>query len=132
MTDSDSMTSSKPYLLRALHAWILDNDLTPHLIVDAEVPGLVVPAHAIQDDRVVLNVSPSATRGLLMENEAISFSARFGGQAQELWLPMAGILAIYARENGQGMMFADSSDELPPDDPPATDKKSGPTLRVVR
>ncbi len=132
MTDSDSMTSSKPYLLRALHAWILDNDLTPHLIVDAEVPGLVVPAQAIQDDRVVLNVSPSATRGLLMENEAISFSARFGGQAQELWLPMAGILAIYARENGQGMMFADSSDELPPDDPPATDKKSGPTLRVVR
>ncbi len=132
MTDRDSMTSSKPYLLRALHAWILDNDLTPHLIVDAEVPGLVVPAQAIQDDRVVLNVSPSATRGLLMENEAISFSARFGGQAQELWLPMAGILAIYARENGQGMMFADSSDELPPDDPPATDKKSGPTLRVVR
>ena len=132
MADSDSMTSSKPYLLRALHGWILDNDLTPHLIVDADAPGLLVPEQAIQDGRVVLNVSPSATRGLLMENDAVSFSARFGGQPQELWLPMTGILAIYARENGQGMMFADSSDETPPDDPPADDKKSGPTLRVVR
>ena len=97
-----------------------------------------VPEQAIQDGRVVLNISPSATRSLHMDNDAVSFQARFGGVARELWLPMAAILAIYARENGQGMMFAEladgsDDDQPPPDKPdkPGT-KPDGPVLRVIK
>ncbi len=129
------MTSSKPYLLRALYEWILDNDLTPHLIADAAAAEVDVPAQAVQDGRVVLNISPTATRGLELDNEAVSFNARFGGVSREVWLPMPAILAIYARENGQGMMFADNDE---PPDPPEDDEKDskprseGPKLRVIK
>ncbi len=128
------MTSSKPYLLRALYEWILDNDLTPHVIVDAGATDVVVPPQAIQDGRVVLNVSPSATRDLAMENDAVSFHARFGGASREVWLPMHAVLAIYARENGQGMMFAENGDTPPesPDDPDPDDRPKGPKLRVIK
>ncbi len=132
------MTSSKPYLLRALYEWILDNDMTPHLIVDAEAKGVVVPPQAIQDGRVVLNISPSATRDLMLENDSVSFQARFSGVSRELWVPSAAILAIYARENGQGMMFADVADEEPADEAPGPDddkpgpRPGGPRLRVIK
>jgi len=132
------MTSSKPYLLRALYEWILDNDMTPHLIVDAEAKDVVVPPQAIQDGRVVLNISPSATRDLMLENDSVSFQARFSGVSRELWVPSAAILAIYARENGQGMMFADVADEGPDDETsgPNDDKPGprpgGPKLRVIK
>lgn len=141
------MTSSKPYLLRALYEWILDNDMTPHLIVDAEAKDVVVPAQAIQDGRVVLNISPSATRELLLGNDSVSFQARFSGTSRELWVPSAAILAIYARENGQGMMFAESAEEQtnddsvdtgdsnsasgPQDDSPGP-RPGGPKLRVIK
>lgn len=118
------MTSSKPYLLRALYEWILDNDFTPHLIADAEAAEVDVPPQAIQEGRVVLNISPTATGNLLMENDAVSFKARFSGVSRDIWLPMHAILAIYARENGQGMMFAGGDDD---DDPaPPTGDDSGP------
>jgi stringent starvation protein B len=128
------MTSSKPYLLRALHQWIVDNGLTPHLIVDAEAGAVQVPEQAIEDGRLVLNVSPSATRGLALENDAVSFQARFSGVAREIWLPMAAVMAIYARENGQGMMFAElgDNDTDPPDGEPRAEKPSGPKLRVIK
>lgn len=128
------MTSSKPYLLRALYEWILDNNLTPHLIVDAEADDLVVPPQAIQDGRVVLNISPTATANLMLENDSVSFQARFSGVSQELWIPSAAILAIYARENGQGMMFADAADDEPdsPDDDPPSPRPDGPKLRVIK
>jgi stringent starvation protein B len=136
------MTPSKPYLLRALFEWILDNDLTPHLIVDAHADGVVVPAQAVQDGRVVLNIAPSATRDLLMENDMVSFQARFSGVSQELWIPTDAVLAIYARENGQGMMFADGADDGDPEDAPDGDgsgpadgpgkKTGGPKLRVIK
>jgi len=129
------MTSSKPYLLRALLEWILDNDATPHLIVDAEAEDVDVPRDAIQDGRVVLNISPSATRNLEIDDEFVGFQARFGGMSREIWLPMHAVLAIYARENGQGMMFAESGDE-PPDGPDGDDddkpRPQKPNLRVIK
>ena len=125
------MTSSKPYLLRALYEWILDNDLTPHLIVDAQSAEADLPEQAIQDGRVVLNISPAATRDLELENDSVSFQARFAGSSRNIWLPMKAILAIYARENGQGMMFADGGDD-DPEPPEKPERPSGPNLRVIK
>lgn len=127
---SGGMTSSKPYLLRALYEWILDNDQTPHIIVDVALAGIDVPAHTVQDGRLVLNISPTATRGLDLGQDAVSFQARFAGVSRELWVPMHAILAIYARENGQGMMFSGGEDA--PDPPEQPEKPSGPQLRVIK
>jgi stringent starvation protein B len=126
------MTPSKPYLLRALYEWILDNDLTPHLIADAEATDIDVPPQAVQEGRVVLNISPSATRNLVMENDAVHFQARFGGVSREVWLSMSAILAIYARENGQGMMFADGDEPPSPEDDTRDKQSEGPKLRVIK
>lgn len=125
------MTSSKPYLLRALYEWILDNGLTPHIIVDAQAADVDVPEQAIQDGRVVLNISPSATRDLELANEAVSFQARFSGSSRSIWLPMKAVLAVYARENGQGMMFADSGED-DPEPPEKPERPDGPKLRVIK
>lgn len=104
MTDTvPAMTSHRPYLLRALYEWIADNDMTPHLLVDAARPGVQVPPHAVQDGRVVLNIAERAVAGLQMDNTLISFSARFGGVSQNVRVPVEAVLAIYARETGQGM-----------------------------
>ena len=100
-----SMTSSRPYIIRALYDWIVDNECTPYLLVDALWPGVFVPPGFAEDDQVVLNVSPMAVRELALENDAISFSARFNGKSCDVYVPVAGIMAIYARENGQGMVF---------------------------
>jgi stringent starvation protein B len=136
------MTSSKPYLLRALYEWILDNDFTPHIIADADAAEVEVPPQAIQEGRVVLNISPTATGNLLLENDAVSFKARFGGVSRDIWLPMHAILAIYARENGQGMMCAggdEDDDPTPPDSDSGPDgqgpdgpKSDGPKLRLIK
>ena len=108
MSDEDdfpAMTSHRPYLLRALYEWIADNGMTPHLLVDAEQPGVRVPPHAIKDGRVVLNVAERAVARLQMDNESVSFSARFGGVSYPIDVPMAAVVAIYARETGQGMVL---------------------------
>lgn len=135
------MKSSRPYLLRALYEWIVDNDCTPHLLVDAEYPQVRVPAGYAQDGQIVLNASPGAVRHLHMDNEGISFESRFGGVAHSLYLPIGAVLAIYARENGQGMVFeleapealgeaAEEDDDLPP---PETPRPGGrPSLKVVK
>ena len=137
------MKSSRPYLVRALYEWIVDNDYTPHLLVDAEFNGVQVPAGFANDGQIVLNVSPTAVRHLHMDNEAVSFEGRFAGVAQRLYVPAAAVLAIYARENGQGMVFdaespmlggdeIDDPDDqgLPDDEPP---RPSGrPSLKVVK
>jgi len=130
------MTSSKPYLLRALLEWILDNDATPHLIVDAEAEDVDVPRDAVQDGRVVLNISPTATRNLEIDDEFVGFQARFGGMSREIWLPMHAVLAIYARENGQGMIFPEEEDtaageESPPADADAN-KTGKPHLKIIK
>ncbi|MFB4393863.1 MULTISPECIES: ClpXP protease specificity-enhancing factor [unclassified Pseudomonas] len=99
------MKSSRPYLLRALYEWIVDNDCTPHMLVNAEYPAVQVPQGFASDGQIVLNISPSAVRSLHMDNEAVSFEGRFGGVAHSLYVPAGAILGIYARENGQGMVF---------------------------
>lgn len=135
------MLSSRPYLLRAVHEWIVDSGLTPHLIADAEHPELEVPTSARQDGRVVLNVSPSAVRDLLMDSDLVTFVARFGGVSRGVSVPMAAVQAIYARENGRGMMFPDEDDddssgagteEPPADEDEARKRRPGPNLRVVK
>lgn len=137
------MKSSRPYLVRALYEWIVDNDCTPHLLVNAEFAGVQVPAGFASDGQIVLNVSPTAVRHLHMDNEAVSFEGRFAGVPQSLYIPAAAVLAIYARENGQGMVFdaessmldaeeiEDPDEQNPPDDKPP--RPSGrPSLKVVK
>jgi len=99
------MTSNRPYLLRAFYDWILDNECTPYLVVEADLPHVQVPPQTIKDGQVVLNISPSAVHALQMEQEQLTFSARFGGVPFEVYIPMYAISAIYARENGAGTMF---------------------------
>ncbi|MHB1588042.1 MAG: ClpXP protease specificity-enhancing factor [Metallibacterium scheffleri] len=106
MSESEAtMSSSRPYMLRALVEWINDNGLTPHLQVDAHAPGVRVPAFAVRGGKVTLNIALRAVAHLQMDNDAISFQARFGGVSHSVYVPMAAIEAIYARENGQGMVF---------------------------
>jgi stringent starvation protein B len=125
------MKSNKPYLLRALHEWILDNGLTPHIIVDVHAAGVEVPPQAVQDGKLVLNVSPQATRDLDLGNDAVSFEARFAGSPHRILLPIDAVMAVYARENGQGMMFA--RDQAEPETPePENDKPRGPHLKVIK
>lgn len=107
--DSTTMTSHRPYLLRALYEWIADNGMTPHLLVDATRPHVQVPVHAVKDGRIVLNVAERAVAGLQMTNDVIRFSARFGGVSHAVSVPVAAVLAIYARETGQGMALPEES-----------------------
>jgi stringent starvation protein B len=116
------MTTNRPYLLRALYEWITDNGLTPHVLVNAELDGVDVPEHSVQKGKVVLNIASGATENLLLNNETICFKARFSGKPYPISVPMDAVIAIYARENGQGMMFAQEDTPQPPvdgsDDPP--------------
>lgn len=140
------MTSHRPYLLRALAEWIADNDMTPHLLVDATLPGVQVPSSAVKEGKVVLNIAQRAVVRLQIDDTAVSFSARFGGVSFPVSVPIAAVLAIYARETGQGMALPDDigpthgggDDDVPPtppsqgpdDGPPAGSKR--PHLRVVK
>ncbi len=108
MTDRlPAMTSHRPYLLRALYEWIADNGMTPHILVDARQPGVRVPAHAVKDGRIVLNIADRAVARLEMDDDSVRFSARFGGVTQSVLVPIPAVLAIYARETGQGMALPD-------------------------
>ena len=123
------MTSAKrPYLLRAYYDWIIDNDLTPYLVVDANYYGTNVPVEYVKDGQIVLNLSMIATNNLQMTNDFVAFSARFNGVIRELYIPMGAALAIYARENSEGIMFEPEAifDEL---NAPAAQSKA--TTQVV-
>lgn len=128
------MTSNRPYLMRALYEWIGDNGLTPHLLVDAAVEGVRVPPGAAKDGRVVLNVASRAVSQFEIGNEHVRFLARFGGVSQAVHIPMAAVLAIYAQENGQGMMFPaeDAPSEPPPAAPAPDEPPKRPHLRVIK
>lgn len=138
------MTSHRPYLLRALWEWIADNGMTPHLLVDAQQPGVRVPPHTVKDGRVVLNIADRAVAKLELGNEEVTFTARFGGVSQPVVVPMPAVLAIYARETGQGMALPDDmahsqpEANAPPDaaDTPGDDvpppPRRGVHLRVVK
>jgi stringent starvation protein B len=131
------MTSSRPYLIRALYEWILENQMTPHLLVGANHETVDVPPQHVQDGRIVLNIDPAAVQGLDLGNDRIEFSARFGGVSRQVVFPVSSVLAIYARENGHGMMFNEESGDGPepgsPSDstPPGAERKR-PGLRVVK
>lgn len=142
-----SMTSSRPYVARALYEWIVDNDCTPYVLVNALYPGVVVPQEHVRDGQIVLNIAPSAVRGLLMGNDAVEFNGRFSGASRDLYVPIPALMAIYARENGQGMVFEIEPDELQaegiyeddseldsqPDSDPTPPRPSGrPSLKVVK
>ena len=133
------MTSSRPYLLRALYEWIVDNRCTPYLVVNAELEGVQVPRAYVKDGQIILNISPGAVAGLRLNNDAVIFNARFGGVPMEVNVPIAALLGIYARENGQGMIF--EPEETPPPQSPApvdgggarkSDKPGRPGLKVVK
>lgn len=124
-------TSRRPYLVRAMHEWMTDNRQTPHLVVDAGIAGTEVPKAYVRDGRITLNVSWQATQDLKLGNDWIEFSARFGGVSQQVRVPLAAVLGIYARETGQGMLFQDDSD-APPPTPGPDDTGSRPRLRVVK
>ncbi len=101
------MTSHRPYLLRALYEWIADNGMTPHVLVDASVPGVRVPRHAVKDGRIVLNIAERAVAKLELGNEVLRFTARFAGVSQVVNVPLPAVIAVYARETGQGMALPD-------------------------
>lgn len=111
------MISNRPYLIRALYEWIVDNNLTPHMLVDTAHESVEVPRAFVENGRIILNVSPEATHSLVLGNDAITFNARFSGSAMDVHVPVSSVLAIYARENGQGMMFGEQ-DDTPPDPSP--------------
>ncbi len=104
------MTPSRPYLVRAIYEWLVDNNATPYLLVDATQANVRVPTQHVKDGKIVLNIAPHAVKDLFMRNEGITFSARFGGVPMMVSAPMAAVAAIYARENGQGMFF-DNAEE---------------------
>ncbi|TMP08754.1 ClpXP protease specificity-enhancing factor [Pseudoalteromonas sp. S3178] len=145
------MTPNRPYLLRAFFDWIVDNDCTPHLVVDADYPAVQVPTQFVQDGQIVLNISPSAVTQFSLDKNQLSFDARFGGQPMQVYVPIGAVLAIYARENGEGTVFTtdeflededefvpelesvDSSDEVIDETPPEKpQKKKGSHLRVIK
>lgn len=140
-----SMSSSRPYLLRALYEWILENQCTPYIVVNAYVKDVQVPQEHVKDGQIVLNISPSAVHALQMSNDAIDFSGRFAGIPTPVYVPIEAVMGIYARENGQGMIF---ETEKPAPEPPthpvapgsggdkskpaAPKTRSRPSLRVVK
>ena len=148
------MSSQRPYLLRALYEWIADNGMTPHVLVDARMPGVRVPAHAVKEGRIVLNIAERAVAKLELGNDTIRFTARFAGVSQTVLVPLEAVIAVYARETGQGMAMpeeprpsspaqaggvevAQAADTLPgdepesPDTPPEAPKRGG-HLRIVK
>jgi stringent starvation protein B len=141
------LISTKPYMLRAMHEWCVDNNLTPHLVV--AVNGKTrVPMAYVKDGEIVLNINYGATRDLHMDNESVVFSARFGGVSQNIYVPMDAVRGIFARENGQGMFFeleesvaaeAQSSDDkthsvedISSEDASKTRNNKKPTLTIVK
>jgi stringent starvation protein B len=128
------MTSQRPYLLRAMHAWITDNGHTPYLVVDATVDGVDVPQAYVRDGKIVLNVSYTATSSLELGNDAVVFQARFGGMPHRVHVPLGAVLGIYARESGRGMVFSDQESATAPEEPPGGDggQPSGPGARRAR
>ena len=148
------MSSQRPYLLRALYEWIADNGMTPHVLVDARMQGVRVPSHAVKDGRIVLNIAERAVAKLELGNDAIRFTARFAGVSQAVLVPVEAVIAVYARETGQGMAMPEEprpsasaqdggveaeqpTETLPgeepetPDTPPEPPKRGG-HLRIVK
>lgn len=135
------MSSSRPYLIRAMYEWMLDNAATPHLLVDASQGDVQVPQQYVRDGKIVLNIGPAAVKGLVLGNDAIRFEARFEGRPMAVDIPVGRVLSIYTRETGEGMMFESEAPPGPEDTPPpgasqgsggARPEKGRPRLKVVK
>lgn len=130
---AEELRSKRPYLIRAMHEWMGDNGHTPHIVVDTAVDGVQVPEEHVKDGKIILNISHSAAHNLKLSNAGVSFRARFGGVPFDVWVPVAAVLGIYARETGQGMIFSHSGDEPhPPDEGDDAAKGNRPHLKVVK
>ncbi|MEA3587862.1 ClpXP protease specificity-enhancing factor [Pseudidiomarina sp. 1APP75-27a] len=132
-----AMTARRPYMLRAVYEWLVDNQLTPHLVVDADQPGCEVPRQFVQDGQIVLNIAPGAVGNLQLLNDRIEFNARFSGKPEHVQVPMIAINALYARENGAGTIFEEepqleNTSPEPPPEPPTPGGKKRPSLKVVK
>lgn len=140
-----TMTSSRPYLMRALYEWILDNDCTPYILVNALGDAVDVPPEHVKDGQIILNISPAAVQNLLIDNDSVQFDGRFAGVARPVFMPIGAVLGIYARENGQGMIFDPEGMQPDPSGPgggdkpesdsgsdKSADKPRKPSLRVVK
>jgi stringent starvation protein B len=130
------MTTNKPYMVRAVHEWIVDNQCTPYIVVMASFPGVAVPQEFVKDDQITLNISPNAVRNLNLGNTSIEFCARFGGVPTDISVPVSAIMAVFAKENGQGMGF---EVDIPPQPPEPSDDDSDsatsdkrPSLKIVK
>ncbi|WP_371189549.1 ClpXP protease specificity-enhancing factor [Thalassotalea maritima] len=129
------MTSNKPYLIRAFYDWILDNELTPYIVVDTDYPNVMVPVNYIDNGQIVLNIAPASVGSIAMVGEVIEFTARFGGKVEHLYVPFEAVAAIYARENGVGSSFAvdyPEAEEVEPEPPAKPQVKGKPSLSVVK
>lgn len=124
------MTPMRPYLLRAIYEWIVDNHFTPHVLIDADHPEVKVPRQYVRDGQIVLNISMSAVRQLELENEWLSFTARFSGASMRVYAPMVAVLAIYTKENGQGMIF--QPEDMPEISEEIPKEKKRPNLQVLK
>ena len=128
MSETTSITPTRPYMVRALYQWIEDNALTPYLMVDATAENVQIPTEHVQDGRIVLNIASRATGNMSMENDYIHFSARFGGVSQDIWVPLTAVLGIYAKENSQGMFFDPNEyDNYQPEEGSIAAVKKSPT-----
>ena len=130
--------STKPYLIRAIHQWCVDNDQTPYLVVHVDA-RTTVPLEFVKNNEIILNIAYSATKNLQIGNDWLSFSARFGGVSRDIWVPVGNVLSIFSRESGEGMGFeleagdAERPDAVVAEEPPApTTPPSRSHLRIVK
>ncbi|MEZ9908556.1 ClpXP protease specificity-enhancing factor [Vibrio sp. 10N.261.51.A3] len=134
--DISNMTPRRPYILRAFYEWLVDNELTPHLVVEATLPGVRVPEEFVQDGQIILNIAPRAVGQLELGNEAVTFSARFSGRPHSVIVPLYAVQAIYARENGAGTMFEPEEAYMEAfeegiEESPFEEPEKGPSLSVA-
>ncbi len=125
--EQNSPSSSRPYLLRGFYEWIVDNGYTPHILVDAQLPGVKVPEESVVNGQIVLNITGAAVQRLTLDNDAVRFGARFAGVHWEIVVPIGAVMAIYARENGRGITFSDDDQEMPA---PSTESTSEPAATL--
>lgn len=126
------MTSNRPYLVRAFYQWLVDNSLTPYLLVDVNDSEVEVPQQFIEGDRITLNIAPSAVRNLDLGNDYISFNARFSGKPMDVLFPVSSVLGIYAQENGSGMLFPEEEASEADSEPDETPPRGRPSLKVIK
>lgn len=122
------MIPTRPYLIRAFYEWIVDSDCTPHIVVNAELPNVEVPRAFVESGQIVLNIAMPAVQNLALNNDSISFQARFGGVAHDIYVPVAAVVAIYARENGRGMVFSEEEDDEDGTDVPPPPQAKGNSI----